>query len=99
MKKCFAAIVFALAAVVLIALPASAAGPWGLSVSGAGIPFVSGDAAEDPGIGEIPEYQDAFDTGWGARAELYYDFTPSLRGQFGATYQSWGGSEFEGIQF
>ena len=92
MKKCFAAIVFALAAVVLIALPASAAGPWGLSVSGAGIPFVSGDAGEGP---NAPKYDDAFDTGWGARVELYYDFTPSLRGQFGGTYQSWGGKDFE----
>lgn len=99
MRRCFAAILFGLIAVVLIALPASAAGPFGLSVSGAGIPFVAGDAGEDPGIGEVPEYQDAFDTGWGGRLEGYYDFTPSLRGQIGFTYQSWGGSDFEGFAF
>jgi outer membrane protein W len=90
MRKSFAAVVFGLAAVVLIALPASAAGPIGLSVSGAGIPFVSGDVAEAEGA---PGYKDAFDTGWGARLELYYDFTPSLRGQFGGTYQAWAGKE------
>jgi hypothetical protein len=94
MRKCFAAIVLGLAAVVLFALPASAAGPFGLSVSGAGIPFVSGDAGEGEGA---PKYKDAFDAGWGARLEGYYDFTPSLRGQIGFTYQSWGGSDFEGF--
>lgn len=96
MRKSLAAIVFGLAAVALIALPGSAAGPYGLSVSGAGIPFVSGDAGE--GVG-APKYKDAFDTGWGARLEGYYDFTSSLRGQLGFTYQSWGGSDFQGVQF
>jgi opacity protein-like surface antigen len=90
MRKSLAAIVFGVAAVVLIVLPASAAGPYGLSFSGAGVPFVSGDAGEGGGA---PEYKDAFDAGWGARLEVYYDFTPSFRGQFGGTYQSWGGAE------
>lgn len=90
MRKSFAAIVLGLAAVVLIALPASAAGPFGLSVSGAGIPLVSGDVGDAEGV---PAYKDAFDTGWGGRVELYYDFTPSLRGQFGGTYQVWSGQD------
>lgn len=94
MRRFLTAIVFGLAAVVLIALPASAAGPYGLSISGAGIPFVSGDAGT--GVG-APEYADAFGTGWGARIEVYYDFTPSLRGQFGGTYQRWGGEELSDI--
>ncbi len=96
MRKSLAAIVFGLAAVALIALPASAAGPYGLSFSGAGIPLISGDAGTGTGA---PEYTDAFDTGWGFRIEPYYDFTPTLRGQFGITYQSWGGKDFQGVEF
>ena len=98
MRKFLTAIVFGMATVVLIALPASAAGPYGVSFSGAGIPFVSGDAGD--GVG-APEYKDAFDTGWGARLEAYSDFTPSLRGQIGVTYQSWGGAEIAnlGVRF
>jgi hypothetical protein len=99
MRKSLAAIVFGLAAVALIALPALAAGPYGLSFSGAWIPFVSGDAAEDPGVGDIPEYQDAFEAGIGGRIELYYDFTPTIRGQFGGTYQVWGGDTFQDVEF
>jgi outer membrane protein W len=94
MKKFLTAIAFGLAAVVLIALPASAAGPYGLSISGAGIPFVAGDAGTGAGA---PEYQDAFDAGWGARLEVYYDFTPSFRGQVGGTYQTWKGAELSSI--
>jgi outer membrane protein W len=97
MRKSLAAIVFGLGAVVLIALPASAAGPYGLSISGAWIPFVSGDVAADPGIGDVPEYKDAFEDGFGGRIELYYDFTPSFRGQFGGTYQVWGGDTVQDI--
>jgi opacity protein-like surface antigen len=70
-----------------------------LSVSGAWIPFVSGDAANDPGIGEVPKYKDAFEPGLGGRIELYYDFTPTLRGQFGGTYQVWGGDTFQNVEF
>jgi outer membrane protein W len=92
MRKSFAAIVFGFAALALIALPASAAGPYGLSFSGAGIPFVSGDVADAEGS---PAYKDAFDTGWGGRVELYYDFTPSLRGQFGGTYQVFSGQDVD----
>lgn len=96
MKRSLAALLFGLAAVALIALPASAAGPYGLSFSGAGIPFVSGDAGT--GIG-APEYGDAFGTGWGFRIEPYFDFTPTLRGQIGVTYQSWSGENFQGVEF
>lgn len=96
MRKSLASFVFGLAAIALIALPASAAGPYGLSVSGAWIPFVSGDAGD--GVG-APKYQDAFEAGLGGRIEAYYDFTPSLRGQFGFTYQVWGGDTFEGVEF
>jgi opacity protein-like surface antigen len=97
MRNFLTAIVFGLAAVVLIALPASAAGPYGLSFSGAGIPFVSGDAGVGAGA---PEYADAFDTGWGARIEPFYDFSPSFRGQIGITYQNWGGATISpGVKF
>jgi outer membrane protein W len=94
MRNFLTAVAFGLASVILIAFPASAAGPVGLSVSGAWIPFVSGDAGD--GVG-APEYKDAFDDGWGGRLEVYYDFTPSFRGQFGGTYQRWGGAELSSI--
>lgn len=92
MRRFLAAFLFGFLAVVLVALPAPAAGPYGISFSGAGIPFVSGDVADAEGS---PAYKDTFDTGWGGRIELYYDFTPTLRGQIGGTYQVWSGQEVQ----
>ena len=52
-------------------------------------------------VPDAPKYKDAFDTGWGGRIEAFYDFSPTLRGQFGFTYQNWGGAEIPsfGVRF
>jgi opacity protein-like surface antigen len=81
---------------ILSAVPALAQGPHGLSISGAGIPFVGGEAGSGYGA---PEYADAFETGWGVRVEPYYDIAPKLRGLLGFTYQRWGGKTYHGVDF
>lgn len=94
MVKCVALISFAL--LILMAFPAFAAGPVGLSISGSVIPIIEGDAGS--GIG-APQYDDAFNTGWGARVEPYFDFNNQLRGVLGFTFQRWGGQTYYGFDF
>ena len=82
--------------VMIAAAPALAAGPNGISISGAFEPFLGGDAGSGQGA---PEYDDAFNTGWGVRIEPYHDFNQLLRGLVGFTYQTWSGDTYEGIKF
>lgn len=97
MKKrhLFAAPLFLVALILLAAAPepASAAGG-GISLSAAVVPIGAGDAGSGFGA---PEYNDAFDTGWTARIEPYFDFTPMIRGQFGVAYNRWSGKTFNSL--
>jgi hypothetical protein len=79
------------AALVLIAVPPAFAARGGISFSAAVVPMGDGDAGG--GFGR-PEYNDAFDAGWAARVEPYFDFTPMIRGQFGVAYNRWDGKTF-----
>lgn len=85
-----------LAALILAVTPAFAAGPVGISISGAIIPFDGGDAGSGFGA---PEYDDAFDDGRGVRLEPYYDFNRQLRGVLGFTRQTWSGQSYSGVEF
>ena len=81
---------------ILATVPAFAEGPAGISLAGAAVPFIEGDAGT--GIG-APQYDDIFDSGWGIRMEPYYDFSQELRGLIGFTYQSWSGGTYSGFEF
>lgn len=96
MRKGLAVLMVGLWAAAGPALPASAAGNTGVSLSAAILPFGSGAAGT--GIG-APDYTDAFDTGFGLRVEPYMDITPRFRGLIGFTYQTWGGKTFGGFEF
>lgn len=84
----------AAAVLFLFAAPAAFAAGGGISLSAAVVPLGKGDAGS--GFGS-PEYDDAFDTGWAARIEPYFDFTPLIRGQFGVAYNRWGGKTFNSL--
>jgi opacity protein-like surface antigen len=94
MVKCAALVSFAF--LILTASPVFAAGSVGLSLSGSVVPFIDGDAGS--GIG-APQYDDAFNTGWGARVEPYFDFNNQLRGVLGFTLQRWDGQTYSGLDF
>jgi len=97
MKKMFKGIVLAgFAALIMTVAPVFAAGPYGISFSGAVAPFIGGDAGS--GIG-APGYDDAFSAGWGVRLEPYYDFNQQLRAVLGLTIQRWSGDTFSGVEF
>lgn len=81
-------------AMMLIAAPASSAGRGGVSLSAAVVPMGAGEAGEGFGA---PEYNDAFDAGWLARVEPYFDFTPMIRGQFGVAHNRWSGKTFDSL--
>lgn len=94
LEKSIAWVTFAL--LILTTSPVFAAGPVGLSFSGSVIPFLDGDAGS--GIG-APQYDDAFNTGWGARVEPYFDFNNQLRGVLGFAIQRWSGQTYSGFDF
>ncbi len=94
MMKCIALVLVAL--FIFTVSPVFGAGSVGISLSGAYIPFVGGDAGSGYGA---PEYEDAFDPGWGVRVEPYLDFNDSLRGVLGFTTQRWGGQTYLGFDF
>lgn len=80
----------------LMASGASAAGPYGISVSGGTDPFIAGAAGSGAGA---PDYSDAFGPGWLLRVEPYYDATPVLRLQIGFLYEQRSGKTFENFEF
>ena len=97
MEKIAKSIGWVLSAVLILAAPpVFAAGPVGISISGAVIPFDGGYAGSGYGA---PEYDDAFDVGRGVRFEPYYDFNRMLRGVLGVTRQSWSGKSYAGFDF
>ena len=76
--------------------PAAAAGQAGISISGAVIPFMDGYAGSGYGA---PEYDDAFDNGWGIRVEPFFDLNEQIRGVVGFSRQSWSGRTYLGSTF
>jgi hypothetical protein len=81
----------------LVATSASGeSGTGGISLSAGLTPIGGGDAG---GVSGAPTYDEAYDTGWTARIEPYYDFHPLIRGQFGVAYNQWGGKTFSGVRF
>lgn len=70
----------------------------GISLSAGLVPIGGSLAGDDEAFGSswfiAPNYDDAFDTGWGVRAEPYIDFTPMFRGQFGVVHQEWDGQSY-----
>jgi hypothetical protein len=59
-------------------------------------PFLSGDAGSGSGA---PRYDDAFNTGLGAGAELSWRFSNRLSGLAGIGYENYSGDNHEGISF
>ncbi len=59
-------------------------------------PFLSGDAGSGSGA---PRYDDAFNTGLGAGAELSWRFSNRLSGLVGIGYENYSGDTHEGISF
>jgi hypothetical protein len=59
-------------------------------------PFLSGNAGSGDGA---PHYDDAFNTGLGAGAELSWRFSNRLSGLAGIGYENWNGKSVEGISF
>jgi hypothetical protein len=81
----------------LVATSASGeSGTGGISLSAGLTPIGGGDAG---GVSGAPTYDEAYDTGWTARIEPYYDFHPLIRGQVGVAYNQWGGKTFSGVRF
>jgi Outer membrane protein beta-barrel domain len=85
----------------LVLLAASGAafaepGRGGVSLSAALTPIGNGDAGDGR---NAPQYNDAFDAGWTARIEPYYDFHPMIRGQFGVAYNRWAGATYVDTKF
>jgi opacity protein-like surface antigen len=71
-------------------------GTGGISLSAGLTPIGGGDAG---GVSGAPTYDEAYDKGWTARIEPYYDFHPLVRGQVGVAYNQWGGKTFSGVRF
>jgi len=62
------------------------------------VPFIGGASGPTTLLSET-DYADTFDTGYGGRLELFYDWNPSLRGQLGIVHNRWGGKSFTGGEF
>jgi hypothetical protein len=85
----------------LFATSASAVGgTGGISLSASLVPIGAGEAGDDSGwVGDTPEQDEAFATGWGVRIEPFYDFNSMIRGQAGVAYNRWGGKNFGNVKF
>ena len=78
--------------------PAASAGRFGLSLSAAVVPFLGGDSGPETPISQT-NYYDTFDTGWGGRLEVFYDWTAMLRVHLGVVHNEWSGKYFTGGEF
>ena len=73
-------------------------GMYGISLAVAAVPFIGGDSGPTTLISET-NYKDTFDTGYGARAELFYDLSRGWRFCLGGVYNRWEGQFFQGGEF
>ena len=67
-----------------------------LRIWGQASPFISGEAGSGSGA---PDYDDAFNTGLGAGAELSWRFSDRLSCLAGIGYENYDGSSHQGISF
>ena len=84
---------------VLLLLPLSVHandGKSALRLYGQASPFISGEAGSGSGI---PDYDDAFNTGLGAGAEISWRFSQRLSFLGGIGYENYNGDSHEGIFF
>ena len=71
---------------------------YGISFALAVLPFVGGDSGPTTPISET-DYKDTFDTGYGGRIEIFYDWTEEWRFYLGGVYNRWKGQFFIGGEF
>jgi len=70
----------------------------GASLALALVPFIGGVSGPTTPLSDT-YYSDTFDTGFGGRLELFYDWNANLRGQIGVVHNRWSGKFFTGGEF